>query len=101
MAWVKAAGVAELKPGMGKTVAVNGRELALFLVDGQFYCIDNVCPHMAGPLADGDLEGEIVYCPWHYWPVNVRTGEVTYDPGLCAATFACKVEEGVVFVDVG
>jgi nitrite reductase/ring-hydroxylating ferredoxin subunit len=63
--------------------------------------MENVCPHMEGPLAEGDVEGEIVYCPWHYWPINIRTGEVTFDPTACAATFPCRVEGGEIQVDVG
>ena len=55
---------------------------------------------MDGPLAEGDLEGEIVYCPWHWWPINVRTGELTYDPGVYTATFPCKVENEGVYVDM-
>jgi len=100
MGWVKVARRSDLKQGRGTTVFVEGREVALFLVNEKPYCIDNSCPHMDGPLADGDLEGEIVYCPWHYWPINVRTGETEYDPGLCTQTFPCKVEDDTVFIDI-
>ena len=101
MAWLKVADVSQVRPGAGARVFADGRELALFLVDGKIYCIDNSCPHMEGPLAEGDLEGEIVYCPWHYWPINVRTGELTYDAGVCTATYACRVEGDGVFVELG
>jgi nitrite reductase (NADH) small subunit len=100
MEWVRVAGSAEVTPGAGKAVIAGGRELALFVVDGQYYCIDNCCPHMEGPLADGDVEGEIVYCPWHYWPINIRTGELTFDPGVCAATYPCRVEGDSVLVNL-
>ena len=101
MAWEKVAAVVDVKPGAGTAVIAGGREVALFVVEGQYYCIDNSCPHMDGPLADGDVEGEIVYCPWHYWPINIRTGELTFDAGVCAATYPCRVEGDDVLVELG
>lgn len=100
MAWERVAAAGDVKPGMGTAVVVGGRELALFLVDGQYHCIENTCPHMGGPLSEGDVEGAIVYCPWHYWPIDIRTGEVTFDAGSCAATFPCRVEGDDLLVDL-
>lgn len=100
MGFMKVASVTEVPEGTGTVVEAGGRELALFNVDGEFYCIDNYCPHMEGPLGEGELYGEIVYCPWHSWPINVKTGEVEYDPNTCTATFPCKLEGDSVLVDV-
>lgn len=100
MTFVKVAEAADLSPGEARTVFANGRELALFNVEGEFYCIDNECPHRDGPLGEGELEDDVVMCPWHAWQINVKTGEVMYNPGLCVATHACKVEEGEVLVEI-
>jgi nitrite reductase/ring-hydroxylating ferredoxin subunit len=100
MAWVIVANADEVKAGVGRTVIAHQMELALFRVGEKIYCIENCCPHMSGPLAEGPVDGETVYCPWHYWPVNVRTGEVEYDPGLCAATFECRIDGDSVLVNL-
>jgi nitrite reductase (NADH) small subunit len=100
MAFVKVAEAADVKIGEGKVVAVGSREVALFNVEGEFYCIDNQCPHAAGPLGEGWVEGEIVSCPWHAWQFSVKTGEMLYNSFVCVATFPCKVEDGTVLVDV-
>src|SRR5438132_11394513 len=100
MAFVKVADAAALSPGGSMVVMAEGRELALFNVDGTFYCIDNECPHREGPLGEGELEDDVVMCPWHAWQINVRTGEVLYSPGTCVATHACKIEDGAVYVEV-
>ncbi len=100
MAWVTVARVSEMSAGAGKTIIANGKELALFLLDGQFYCMDNSCPHLEGPLAEGYIEGEIVYCPWHWWPISIRTGELTHDPTVCNETFACRVDGDAILVDI-
>ena len=88
------------KPGRGMTVEAGGRELALFNVDGEFYCIDNECPHRGGPLGEGWLEEDAVYCPWHAWSINVRTGEMLYGFGDGVATYPCRVEAGAVLIEI-
>ena len=74
MAFVKVAELGDVKPGTGRVVRAGGKELALFLVDGAFYCIDNDCPHREGPLGEGDLEGDTVICPWHAYEYDPCTG---------------------------
>jgi nitrite reductase/ring-hydroxylating ferredoxin subunit len=63
--FVRACAVSEVEAGTGKTVTVDGKELALFNIAGAFHAIDNTCPHRGGPLGEGELEGCIVTCPWH------------------------------------
>ena len=74
MSMMKVANVNDLKAGEGKVVEADGKELALFNVDGKFYAIDNTCLHQGGPLGEGQLEGDIVTCPWHAWQYDVKTG---------------------------
>lgn len=98
--YVRVASVSELPTDTGRVVEVGGQEIALFKVGEEVYAIENECPHREGPLGEGELEEDIVTCPFHAWQVNVRTGEVVYSPGICARTFSCKVEGGEVFVAV-
>lgn len=97
---VKVANVSDLPEGTGLVVDVKGAEIALFKVDDNVYAIENECPHREGPLGDGDLDGEIVTCPFHAWEINVRTGEVVMNPAICAKTYPCRVEDGAVYVEV-
>lgn len=99
MGFVKVAEVSEIAPGAGKVVTVGSKELALFNVEGEFYCLDNSCPHADGPLGDGYVQGETVTCPWHSWMFSVKTGEMIYNAFVCVATYPCKVESEAVFVD--
>jgi nitrite reductase/ring-hydroxylating ferredoxin subunit len=66
----------DVPPGRGATVQLlNGTELALYNINGEFYAIENFCPHKGAPLADGNLCGHMVECDWHGWRFDVRTGE--------------------------
>lgn len=92
------------EPTRGRGLAVfleDGREVALFNVEGTLHCTDNICPHVQGPLGDGHLEGEIVTCPWHGWQFNVRTGECLDRPDRPVAVYPVRLEEGRILVDPG
>ena len=54
--FTRVAGTSDLKPGENKVVNVNGIDVALFNVDGQFFAISNTCLHRGGPLGEGFLE---------------------------------------------
>ncbi len=47
---------------------------------GAFFALDNACSHEEGPLAEGEIEGHEVMCPWHGARFDVRTGEVLGPP---------------------
>jgi len=42
---------------------------------GRFHAFGNVCPHAAGPIGEGFLEGCIVECPWHAGQWDITTGQ--------------------------
>jgi nitrite reductase/ring-hydroxylating ferredoxin subunit len=98
---VRAASVGEIPPGTGKCVEVNGKEIALFNVDGKFHAIDNTCLHRGGPLGEGEVDGTIVTCPWHGWQYDILTGKnIMDDTGDGVACYEVKVEGDAVLVAV-
>src|SRR5713101_6675925 len=46
--FIKAASTADLAPGQAKCVAVAGKKIALFNLEGSFYAIDDTCTHRGG-----------------------------------------------------
>lgn len=90
--FVRVAGTADVKPGCGIVAEVQGKSLAVFNVDGTFHVIDNTCVHRGGPLGEGDLEGQIVTCPWHGWQFNVVTGECVKNPSAKVSVYQVKVD---------
>ena len=98
--FVKMATLDELPPGRSKEVEHDGRIYALFNVDGVITALDGICPHQGGPLAEGELEGPIVTCPWHGWQFDVRSGQSTLSGKLKQPVFEVKVEGRDVLVAV-
>ncbi len=100
MSFVKVALQGELAPGVGKVVSVSGRNYALFNIEGEYFCIDNDCPHAGGPLGEGTVDRDAVMCPWHCWYFDIKTGEGLYGLGIGVGTHACKLDGGEVHIDV-
>ena len=90
--FVRVAGTADVKPGGGTVAEINGKTLAVFNVDGTYHVIDNTCVHRGGPLGEGDVEGDVVTCPWHGWQYNIKTGACVNNPAARVATYEVKVE---------
>lgn len=78
--FVKVATTDEIGPAQTRQVEVNGKQIALFNVEGQFFALDNTCTHKGGPLAEGQVSGHEVTCPWHGGRFDIRTGEVVGPP---------------------
>ncbi len=96
--FVKAAEAAEVPPGTGKCITVDGKEIALFNIGGAFYAIDNTCLHRGGPLAEGELDGTVVTCPWHGWQYDVTTGVNVMDDTEGVQRYDVKIEGGTVLI---
>ena len=99
MAFEKAARLNEIPTGSIKTVQVGGKQLALANVGGTLYAIDNTCLHRGGPLAEGQLEGKVVTCPWHGWQFDVTTGKAVQNPNAGVGCFKTELRGDEVFVD--
>lgn len=94
--FVRVAGTADVQPGHGMVAEVNGRTVAVFNIDGAFHVVDNTCLHRGGPLGEGEVEGNVVTCPWHGWQFNVATGACVNNPSGKVAIYQVKVEGGDV-----
>src|SRR3989344_2867353 len=98
--FVNVAKKSDFKEGQGKVVDANGKSIALFYSRGKFYAIDNTCKHMGGPLGEGELEDNVVTCPWHGWRYNIETGANLVMPNIKVNTYNVKVEDDNVKVEV-
>jgi NAD(P)H-dependent nitrite reductase small subunit len=72
--FIEVARASELPVGRAKAVTVDGRTVALYHTARGFFATDNTCPHRGGPLAEGDVMGDEIVCPWHLWSFDVATG---------------------------
>ncbi|MBI2113666.1 MAG: non-heme iron oxygenase ferredoxin subunit [candidate division NC10 bacterium] len=79
-AFIKVAVTSELAPGQAKKVEVQGKAIALFNLGGSYHAIDDTCTHRGGPLSEGQVQGDVVTCPWHGAKFKVTGGDVLGPP---------------------
>lgn len=98
--FVKVAKISEVPPGTRKLVDFEEVTVALFNLEGQFYCIEDVCTHDGGPVAEGELDGFTIECPRHGALFDIRDGAVLSMPAVTPVpTYEVKVEGDDIFVE--
>ena len=96
---VKVLTIDDLRPLIGKKVIVDGNEIGIFLTEsGHIHAIHNVCPHKQGPLSEGTVSGEYVYCPLHDQKIDLASGEVQEPDEGCVTVYPVEVIDGDVYV---
>lgn len=110
--------VSALDPGERTLQTVEGREIAVFNVDGTFEAVANYCVHAGGPVCEGTLsgkvsaepgewewdwckEGEILACPWHGWEFDIESGEFLADSRYSLITYDVDVVDDTVYIVTG
>jgi nitrite reductase (NADH) small subunit len=97
--WKKVCDVEDIPPGSGRLVmGLYDKPIALFNIEGSFYAINAICPHMGGPLQSGRLEGKVIYCPWHHWSFCVDTGEADHQGGHKVSIYQVQIQDGAVIL---
>ncbi len=66
-----------LPAGNAARVEIDGRAVAIFNVNQEFFAIDDTCSHAEASLSDGDLDVERcrIECPLHGSQFDLRTGQ--------------------------
>src|ERR1700754_3309023 len=86
----------DIPPGGNKVFGVDGRDIVVFHVNGEFFALLNRCPHEGAPLEKAacvarltspepgvyqrSRVGELLRCPWHGWEFDMRNGQSWFDP---------------------
>ncbi|MEK9152614.1 MAG: non-heme iron oxygenase ferredoxin subunit [Patescibacteria group bacterium] len=88
---VRIGSVNDVEEGKAFCGSLGGREIAVFKTKDGYAAIDNVCPHVGGPLCKGKLENGVIECPWHKSKFDVSTGALVGGPAKVGVA-AYKVE---------
>src|SRR6185436_19596519 len=100
MEFVEVAKTDEIPVDRVKAVDARGRTVALYHTRDDFFATDNTCPHRGDPLADGDLIGNEITCPWHLWNFDIATGACPGNPDIAVAVHEVRIEGESVLVRV-
>ena len=79
---------------------VAGDTPILLYKRGDTVCaISETCSHAGGPLSEGELDGNIVQCPWHASRFDVCTGQVKGGPAtISQVRYETRIQNGQIEV---
>ena len=89
---------ADLEIGKSAIIEVGDKEIALFNYKGDFYAIDNTCPHRGSPLGEGRIEEGILICPGHEWRFELKSGWCPQNPELSTEVYPIQVHDEKIYV---
>ena len=106
--YVRVAGTSEIPVGKMKAVEVEGNDILIANVNGNYYAINNKCGHAGGNLSQGVLDGNVVTCPNHHAKLDVTTGKLVSKPKIGflhvnakdESTYQVKVENENIMVKI-
>jgi len=82
----------ELTAGELRTVMIEDREIVIANIGGEFFAMDNACPHRGAPLGEGYTEGDHIVCLMHGFKFHARTGVDSERDDLRTRTYPVRVE---------
>ena len=109
----------DLDDGDKLVIQIEGKEIAVFNIEGEYHAYLNWCPHQGGPCCEGKVSGtstatynretmevslewikedKIMNCPWHGWEFDLTSGDCLSRRNTELPSFPVSVEDGEVNV---
>ncbi len=92
----------EIPPGSMHKVSIDGRDILVVNLDGEFCAVEDTCTHSGASLSEGKLDGGKIICGWHGAEFDCKSGELIKFPAKIRDLGAYKVvvEADDIFVEV-
>ncbi len=76
--------------------------LAVYNLNGIFYVTDDTCTHGEASLSEGEIDGDLIECPFHAGCFEIATGKPAGAPCTIAIkSYQVVIEDGGVYVKDG
>lgn len=97
--WIDVMPASALAESEHVVVDIDGDDVAVFNIGGEFHAIADVCTHDGAEIASGELDGDEIICPRHGARFCIRTGEVKCAPAYeSVASYPVRVVDGRIQV---
>ena len=102
MGWKDVGAAEEVTEDTPLPASVGSRSIGVYLVNGKYYALEDVCPHAEALLSQGFVEGEEIECPLHGARFHIPSGRCTREPGgRDLACYEAKREGDRILVRLG
>ncbi|OGW78535.1 MAG: hypothetical protein A2Z83_04205 [Omnitrophica bacterium GWA2_52_8] len=96
----KAAKKSDIPADTGYYVDLQGRDIALYNVEGQIHAMDAICPHQGGPLHEGSMTDGKAMCPWHGWEFDIKTGACVFNDAIKQQVYKAVEKDGDIYIEI-
>jgi 3-phenylpropionate/trans-cinnamate dioxygenase ferredoxin subunit len=98
--FVKVGRADEIGPGEKKIYESDGILVVVVNLDGEYFCVEDMCTHDGGPLGEGALDGDQLVCPRHGARFDVRTGAALTLPAFePVPTCQVRIQDGDLSIE--
>ena len=89
--------VDEMQESALRRVVVAGVPVVLVKLGERYCAIAATCTHAGGPLDEGELQGDVVQCPWHGSRFRLRDGKALTGPATFGQPrYDVRVRNGMI-----
>jgi nitrite reductase/ring-hydroxylating ferredoxin subunit/multimeric flavodoxin WrbA len=96
--WQRVGTLDELKQRELQQITLAGEPIALSFKDGKFGAVAGRCPHVGGPLGEGQLAGDAIVCPWHGWSFHRCDGKSARGYPIAVAAYELREADGALWI---
>ena len=102
MGRIIAAKTSEITPGKMIKISIDGRDILVVNIGGEYYATDDSCTHSGSSLSEGKLDGCTITCGWHAAEFDCKTGKFLKFPVKLRdlTSYDVVVESNNVFVEM-
>ena len=95
--WTDVAALDDLTDGEPMRAEADGTPVMLLRQGERIRAIGATCPHLGGPLDEGQIDGDTVTCPWHGSVFCLDDGALRHGPAMMpVAAYEARVTNGRV-----
>jgi nitrite reductase/ring-hydroxylating ferredoxin subunit len=76
----------------------SGRKICVANVWGEYYALDNACPHLGAALGQGTVAAGFIVCPWHGWQIDPQSGLPEQDRTCSVRRYSLIIAEAGVYL---
>ena len=96
--WRYAGSLDDIWAGEMTAVNLGAADVLLCNLDGTLVAYEDRCPHLASPLSEGALDGDVLTCGAHEWQFDARTGRGVNPASACLRRYPVRLDGEQIFV---
>lgn len=99
--WVEIGSLDDIPRRGARRVTRPGAALPIAVfrtAEDEIFALADRCPHKAGPLSEGIVQGCAVACPLHGWVIQLDSGEAEAPDEGATSTVPVKLEGGRIWL---